>query len=107
MTDQPNPDDFSVDEKPREYEIRIRVEGEIHRTIEADSQEQAEAMAGKIEDDIFEDKYGAEVDEIDDVRVVYCRRARPMFRVIRDGQKMQVSHLGAGDVPREPDERGF
>ena len=37
ITDQPNPADFSVNDKPGQYEVRIRIEGEIRRTIKADS----------------------------------------------------------------------
>ena len=52
MTEQPNPADFSVNDKPGEYEVRIRIEGEIRRTIKADSLEEAEAQAEKIADAI-------------------------------------------------------
>ena len=52
MTDQPNTADFSVNDKPREYDVSIRVEGEIRRTIKADSLEESEALAEKIADDI-------------------------------------------------------
>jgi hypothetical protein len=107
MTDQPNPADFSVNDRPREYEVRIRIEGEIRRTIKADSLEEAEAQAEKIAEDIAEDRETAELDEVDDVEVADCRRAKPMFRVMRDSAKMQVSRLSPGDLPREPDERGF
>ena len=107
MTDQPNSADFSVNDRPREYEVRIRIEGEMRRTIKADSLEEAEAQAEKIADDIAEDRETAELDEVDDVEVSSCRRARPMFRVMRDGNAYQVSHLEPGDLPREPDDRGF
>ena len=107
MTEQPNPADFSENDKPREYEVRIRIEGEIRRTIKADSLEEAEAQAEKIADDIAEDRETAELDEVDNVEVASCRRARPMFRVMRDGKVYQVSHLAPGDLPREPDDRGF
>ncbi|KAF0674466.1 hypothetical protein [Profundibacterium mesophilum] len=107
MTDRPNPADFSVNDKPREYDVRIRIEGTICRTIKADSQEEADAMAEKIEDDILEERDDAEPDEVDDVRLISCRRARPMFRVMRDGKAFQVSHLEPGDLPRDPDNLGF
>lgn len=107
MTDQPNPSDFSVDDKPGEYEVRIHIKGEIFRTIKANSLEDAEAQAEKIAYDIAEDRETAELDEVDDVEVSSCRRAAPMFRVTRDGRPYQVSRLAPGDTPREPDERGF
>ena len=107
MTDQPNPADFSVNDKPREYDVRIRIAGEMRMTIQADSLEEAEAQAEKIADDIAEDRETAELDEVDNVEVASCRRAQPMFRVMRDGKAYQVSHLAPGDLPREPDDRGF
>ena len=107
MTEQPNPADFSVNDKPGQYEVRIRIEGEIRRTIKADSQEDADAQAERIADDIAEDRDTAELDEVDYVEVASCRRALPMFRVMRDGKPYQVSHLSPGDIPREPDESGF
>lgn len=107
MDNQLNPADFSVDEKPRRYEVVIHVEGEIRRVIEADSLEEAEAEAERIADDIAEDRTGADLDEVCDVEVETCLRARPMFRVLRNGKPMQVSHLRLGDLPRDPDERGF
>ena len=107
MTDKPNPADFSVNDKPREYEVRIRVTGEIRRTIKADSLEDAEVQAERIADDIAEDREAAELDEVEDVDIASCSRARPLFRVLRDGKPFQVSHLSPGDLPRNPDERGF
>ena len=107
MADQPNPADFSVNDKPCEYVVRIRIEGEVCRTIKADSLEEAEAQAERIADDIAEDRETAELDEVNDVAVDDCRRATPMFRVLRNGRKYQVSRLSPGDLPREPDERGF
>lgn len=107
MTEQPNPTDYSVNERPREYEVRIHVEGVISRTIKADSQEEANALAEKIEDDIAEERDAVELDEVYETRSIYCRRANPMYRVTRDGKKYQVSRLSPGDLPREPDERGF
>ncbi|MBW3243224.1 hypothetical protein KUV57_11005 [Epibacterium sp. DP7N7-1] len=107
MNNQPNPDDFSLNDKPREYEVRIRIEGEMRRTIKADSLEEAEDQAEKIADDIAEGREIAELHEVGDVAVDSCRRATPLFRVLRDGQPYQVSRLLPGDLPREPDERGF
>jgi len=107
MTDQPNPADFSVNDKPREYEVHIRIKGEMRRTIKADSLEEAKAQAEEIADDIAEDRETAEIDEVEDVEVASCHRARPMFRVMRDGKAYQVSHLEPGDLPRKPDDRGF
>lgn len=107
MTDKPNAADFSVNDRPREYDVRIRIEGEIRRVIMADSLEDAEAQAEAIADDIAEGREFEELDEVYDVEVILCRRATPLFRVMRDGRKSQVSQLRPGDLPREPDERGF
>lgn len=107
MADKPNPADFSVNDRPREYDVRIRVEGEIIMTIKADSQEEAKAQAEKLADDILEGRDFADLDDIEETKVESCWRKSPMYRVMRDGKPMQVSHLEAGDLPREPDERGF
>ena len=107
MTDKPNPADFSVNDKPREYTVCLLIEGEVRRTIKADSLEEAEAQAEKIADDIAEGRETAELDEVDDVQVSSCHRSRPLFRVMRHGKPMQVSRLEPGDLPREPDDRGF
>lgn len=107
MTDQadkPNPSDFSVDEKPGEYSARFEARGEIEVTIRASSEAEAREMAEAMID-------GGEIelaaDDMDEVRVIAVRRARPMYRVLCDGRKMQKSNLEPGDMPREPDERGF
>lgn len=107
IIDAPNPTDFSRNEKPREYTAEIEVRGTISIRIEADSQEdaqrQAEAELEKMEKDGC-----VEIDAIDEIDVRRVTKDRPMYRVTREGRTMQVSHLQAGDVPREPDpERGF
>ena len=107
MTDKPNPDDFSVNEREGEYSALIQMDGTIRVLIKADSQEEAEAKANKITDDIAEGIEIAELDEVDNISVAYCKKAARMFRVTRNGVKMQVNRLEIGDLPREPDERGF
>ena len=48
-----------------------------------------------------------DLDEVQEADVSYVTSEPTMYRVIRDGQAMQVSFLQEGDVPREPDHRGF
>lgn len=102
----PNPADFSQNPREREYEALIDVRGTISISLMADSQEdaqrQAKAELKRIEKDGFVELYC-----IDEIEVNHVRKERPMFRVTREGKKMQVSHLDPGDLPREPDERGF
>lgn len=107
MIDQPNPAVFSVDERPREYRFTIQITGTMSVTVSADSEDEARLTAEDQADKIAEDTYEAELDEIDDVRVERVWKTKPMYRVTRDGRKMQVSRLEQGDLPREPDERGF
>jgi len=95
---------FSVNERQKDYEVTFRVSGSIHLTIQADSVEDARAKANGMTED---DEFGLELDEADDVSVGSVRKSAPMYRVTRDGAKMQVSRLDASDAPREPDERGF
>ena len=100
----PNPADFSVNERPREYMVRVDVSGEILLTIEADSLEDAKAKA---EEQLEAEDFGLELDEVHDASIGYAWKSKPMYRVLRDGKKTQTSWLQAGDLPREPDERGF
>lgn len=107
MTDHPNPADFSVDERPREYDVEIRIEGTMRKKIMADSLEEARDKAELLADAIAEDAEPADIDYVYDVSVEDCRKSPTMFRVLRDGRACKVSHLEPGDLPREPDERGF
>lgn len=107
MTDKPNPADFSVDERPREYDVVISIKGTMRTKIMAESLDEAKAMAEQFADDIAEDREPADIDDVDDVSVYFGRKIPPMFRVLRDGKPYKVSRLEPGDLPREPDERGF
>ncbi len=104
QTTQPNPADFSVDEKPGEYRVRFDVRGEVTMDIDASSEAEARAKAEAMLED---EEFGLELDEARDVSIGYVRKRSPMYRVLREGKAMQVSRLEAGDLPREPDERGF
>ncbi|MCA1490129.1 hypothetical protein I6F11_04245 [Ensifer sp. NBAIM29] len=104
MTDAPNKADFLVDERPGEYQATFDVRGRITVTIKAGSLEEARAKADAMSED---DEFGLELDDADDVTVNWVGRPLPMYLVTRDGRKMKVSRLQPGDVPRQPDERGF
>lgn len=95
---------FSVNERPREYEVRFSVRGEIHATVTADSIEDARRKAEAMTED---DDFGLDLDKAEEVSVGHIWKSKPMYRVMRDGRPMQTSHLEPGDLPREPDERGF
>jgi len=107
MTDTPNPADFSTDEKPTEYNVTISVTGYVWVTINAENLEQAKDAAEKMADKMAEDVFEIDLDEVEDVRVDYVWQPPTMYRVTRDDQKMKVNILSPGDLPREPDERGF
>lgn len=95
---------FLKNERAGEYEARFTVRGEVRMTIKADSLDAAKAVASdKIEDDDF----GLELDDVTDVRVDRVWKSQTMFLVTRDGKPWQVSRLEEGDLPRQPDERGF
>ena len=104
MTDTPNPAEFSVNEKPNDYEVYFTVTGEVCVKISASNKEEATTKAEAILDD---EEFGVELDRVDEARIKWVRKEPPMYRVLRDGSKMQVSHLKAGDAPRPPDERDF
>lgn len=103
----PNPDDFRRNEKANEYEVRFAVRGEITETLTAASPEEAREKARQREREILDETFGRVLDAFQDVRVAGVYKSRPMFLVLRDGQPMQTTHLHPGDLPREPDERGF
>jgi hypothetical protein len=101
---QPKPEDFSVNERLNDYEVSFNVRGEVSLTIEATSLEDARAKA---EDEMDDEEFGIELDEVTETRIGHVRKSQPMYRVLRDGKQMQVSRLLPGDTPRQPDERGF
>ncbi|MDW9473181.1 hypothetical protein GOA69_12495 [Sinorhizobium meliloti] len=104
MTELSNKADFIADERPGEYEATFSVRGTIHVTVKAESLEEARAKAAAMTED---EEFGLELDEADHVSLDRVFKTRPMFLVTRDGRSMQVSHLQPGDLPRQPDERGF
>jgi hypothetical protein len=107
MTDKPNPNDFSRNDRPRDYTAVINVRGTIRVSIQADSQEDAQRQA-EAEADKMEKEGYVEIDDIDELEVYRTYKDPPMYRVTREGKPMQVSHLEPGDLPRPPDEqRGF
>ncbi len=107
MNGMPNPDDFSIDEREGEYRIIINVSGEIHLTVEASSHIEAEKLARKRVEEIKCEEEFCELDEVTDAETQRVYKTKPMYRVYRDGAKMQVSRLEAGMTPREPDVNGF
>lgn len=106
MSEQPNPSDFSRNEKERDYTAIIQVKGEIRFHIEADNEEDARRQAEAEVERLQAERY-VEVDYVDDVDLGHVRKDPGMFRVFRDGKTMQVSRLQPGDAPRPPDEKGF
>lgn len=105
-TETPNPDDFSRNERERDYEARVSIRGTITIAVQADSaegaQQQVDAELAKIEAEGF-----VQLDDIDEIGDAQVTKERPMFRVLREGRVMQVTHLQAGDLPRQPNEHGF
>jgi len=104
MTDTPDPTAFSANEKPREFDVVFRVSGTVRMTIEADDKDDARRKAEAMIDDSRQDWSDIDAEEID---INYVAKSPTMYRVLRDGKKFQVSRLLPGDLPREPDERGF
>jgi len=99
---------FSINERDGEYYAEFEVRGRITVRIKAESLDAAKTQADSEEDKLW-DESGDEVilDEVEDVRCAHVAKERRLFRVIRDGKPSQVSWLQDGDLPREPDERGF
>ena len=103
---KPNPADFSVREFPREYYVTLTIEGTMSVTIKADNMQEARDMAEAYADRIANGIDEADLDETDDASVSDVYKRAPIFRVLRNGNPSQVTHLRDGDLPREPDERG-
>lgn len=101
-----NPADFSRNDRDGEYTVEIEVRGTISISIKADSAEDARKRAENELSRIEAEGY-VEVDDVNDLRLARVKKDPPMYRVVRDGRPMQVSHLNDGDLPREPDRRGF
>lgn len=103
----PDPALFSRNDKPGEYTARIEVRGTISISIKAESQEDAQRQADAELERIEKEGY-VELDNLDEIDLRRVEKDRPMYRVTRDGSPMQVSHLKAGDLPRDPDDNyGF
>lgn len=104
MTDQLDMSAFVVNQREGEFYARFTVTGEIIVPIKADSLDEAKQTARAMAED---EDFGTELDEAHNVDLGYVYKAAPMYLVTRDGRPMQVSHLKTGDLPRQPDERGF
>lgn len=107
MTDRPNPADFSADDRPREFRATIEVRGTMLVTIEADSIEEARSKAADMAAALDNEPTEIDLDGVDDVRVRYVSKSPTMYRITRGDAVMQVSRLEPGDMPRQPDARGF
>lgn len=95
---------FSKDEKPGEFQARFKVRGEVIVTIRAENVDDARAKATAMMDD---DEFGLELDDISDISLDHVSKTPAMYRITRDGRKMQANYLREGDLPRDPDDRGF
>jgi len=103
----PNKDDFSFVDKPTEFRVTLKVQGEIHLSIKADSIEAAREEANLRSDKMMDGEEWVELDDVDQVDVIRVYQSPRMYRVRCEGRNMQVSRLEEGHTPREPDERGF
>lgn len=104
MTEAPDPKSFSINQRDGEYIAVLHVEGEILLNIKANNRIEAESKVA----DVIEDLESlSELDDVHGATAVTIYKARPMYRVMLDGKKMQVTDLQPGMTPREPDERGF
>lgn len=107
MTDintAPDPADFSVNARESEFNVSVRFAGSLRLTVEASS---ASAVEAEVQRMIDSNEIEPMPEDLDQIDVEYARPCPAMYRVERDGRPMQVSVLRQGDIPREPDERGF
>lgn len=96
--------DFPPVDKPTEFDVTFSVEGTVHIRIQAETEAEAIAEAQELADD---DEFGTELDDVTHVGKPRAWKAPTMYRVLRDGQSMQVSRTLDRDMPREADEHGF
>lgn len=55
-----------------------------------------------------DDDFGIDIDDVDSVKIAGIRKSPKLYLVTdAEGRKCQKSRLQPGDMPREPDERGF
>lgn len=104
MSDTPNKEAFIVNERPGEYTASFSVSGTVTISIKAADQAEAIAKALAMAED---EEFGFEIDDVSGVHLDHVYKDPPMYLVDRDGRKMQTSRLMPGDLPRQPDERGF
>jgi hypothetical protein len=103
MAHTPNPDDFSFHIDENKYRVTLRIEGEMSVKIEANSKDEAKRKAEDMADKLADDCLEIELDDFDDVSVGYhIQVPRKMYRITRDGQKLQTTTLRPGDLPRDP-----
>jgi hypothetical protein len=100
-----DPSLFKVDQREGQYTVRVRVEGNIEIELTAESEEAAKAEVQQMIDDDHDDL--AELEDVVYASIRCVTKKPPMYLVVRNGQKMRTSHLEPGDLPREPDDRGF
>ncbi len=103
-TIKPDAANFSVNEKEGEFNAMFTVTGTVRMTIHAADLAEAKRKAREMAEG---ENFEVDLDEADSVTVDHVYKTPRMYRVTRDGGKMQVSRLEPGDLPRQPDERGF
>ena len=107
MTDKAlDPAAFSKVEFPGVYLVEIEVRGYITVEVTAESKEAAREQAGEIVDGWEDDGY-PDIDQVWHTSVWETYQKPGLYRILRDGKPFQVSRLTPGDLPREPNERGF
>ncbi|RKQ95458.1 hypothetical protein [Maricaulis maris] len=105
-TERPNPDDFQRDEQTGLFYATVRFSGSARIRIQADDAEDARQQAENIT--AAPDPSGwLGPDDVDEAEVDRITPAPTMYLITRNGKPMKATWLEPGDLPREPDERGF
>lgn len=94
---------FTVDQKEGLWDVWIEVRAKWPEYVAATTAEEARAKVAAL---IASNSIDAAT-EPDDFEIVSVVPQPPLYRVLRDGRAMQVSHVEPGDLPREPNRRGF
>jgi len=95
----PNPADFLYDDQEGKYEAVVSVTGRDRLSLLAPN---LEAARGLVQDAIERDGLDLTPPQITEIDIVDVRPKPRVYLVMRDGERMRVSHLQPGDTPREP-----
>ena len=107
MTTLPHPHDFSKKTSDGEFDVLVEITGSVWMTIRARDLDEAKRLAAEKADYFLSVDFDHSLDDVESAQVLRVKPRSSLYRVMRNGEAILVSHLQPGDVPRDPDEWGF